>query len=132
MQNQNFSSIRGLDLTFCRIDQATWLNRTWRPKNPTMFLKDCLNIAKDEKPALFEHYLLDAHGKIQLRSKWEISSRDRGSYYHELTSGLFIRNHFRNDRVSDLLVYLLDHQFGMPTLPLVLINSDKYQYNQAA
>ena len=132
MENIQYCSIRSINLNTSKILQAKFLNRTWRPKNTMLFLKDCLNIANAEKPTLFQHYLHDANGKIQLRSKWELTSRDRGSFYQELTNGLLIRKHLSNDRICDLLVHFLDYELGLSSLPLVIIKEDQYYFDIAA
>jgi len=118
--NQTFTSIRGLDLTFCKLHKAKWLGRTWKPKNAASFLDDCINILNVERPNWFKIYLNDIESEIQLHPRWELLPHDKVSYYHELGNGLLIKNNFSKTRICEVLVDLLDHELGMPTLPEII------------
>jgi len=119
MNNHNFSSIRGLELSHCKIDRARWLNIELVTKNSSSFLLDCLNLLTSVRPNWHSNYINDRE-KIALRPRWNLNSDDRRYRYSQLQNGLYVRTGFSKTRTCAILTELLDYELAMPSLPRIV------------
>ena len=128
MNNDNFSSIRDLNLTFCQIDQAKWLNKSWQPHNTAQFLIDCLNLLNSQMPNWYLPYLNDAQfSELHPLKQKPLKSKVR---YCQLSNGIWVKSNFDNNRTCIVLLKLID-ELGIKEIPHV-IYSQKYHNLQAA